>query len=129
MRLPCQVAPEEERNCRTGNSTSPEGDGHLDLDIQALYTSGEDTGAGMSNRTVNISFEDDLLREIDRAARRESRSRSEFLREAARAYIQRRERWDRIFAMGRGAARRKKLSPDDVSHEIGSYRRGKARRG
>jgi CopG family transcriptional regulator / antitoxin EndoAI len=83
----------------------------------------------MSNRTVNISFEDGLLREIDRAARRESRTRSEFLREAARAYIRRRERWERIFAMGRGTARHKRLSPDDVSREIDSYRRGKARRG
>ena len=83
----------------------------------------------MNNRTVNISFEDSLLREIDRAARRESRTRSEFLREAARAYIRRRERWERIFGMGRAVAKQKGLSPDDVSREINSYRRSKAIRG
>lgn len=83
----------------------------------------------VSIRTVNLSFEDDLLREIDRAARRESRSRSEFLREAARAYIQRRDRWERIFSAGRDIARQKGLSPDDVSREIASHRRTKATRG
>ena len=42
----------------------------------------------MSNVTVNISFQDSLLCDIDRVARAEARSRSELLREAARAYIQ-----------------------------------------
>ena len=83
----------------------------------------------MSIRTVNISFEDTLLRDIDRAARRESRSRSDFLREAARAYIQRRERWERIFSMGRDLARRKGLSPGDISREIAAHRRAKATQG
>ena len=83
----------------------------------------------MGNRTVNISFEDGLLREIDRAARRESRTRSDFLREAARAYIRRRQRWESIFALGRRTAKHKRLSPDDVSREIESYRRDKAVRG
>ena len=36
------------------------------------------------NVTVNISFQDTLLGEIDTEAKRESRSRSELLREAAR---------------------------------------------
>ena len=76
----------------------------------------------MSNVTVNISFQDTLLREIDRAARTETRSRSEFLREAARAYIQRKERWAGIFALGRKMARKKKVSPEDVSREIRAYR-------
>jgi len=47
----------------------------------------------MGTVTVNISFQDALLNDIDRVAQEESRSRSEFLREAARAYIQRKERW------------------------------------
>ncbi len=80
----------------------------------------------MSNVTVNISFQGSLLRDIDRAARREARSRSELLREAARAYIQRKERWERLFAIGREVARRKRLKPGDVSREIAAYRKSKA---
>lgn len=42
--------------------------------------------------TVNISFTEELLADIDRAAREESRSRSEFIREAARGYIRTRRK-------------------------------------
>jgi CopG family transcriptional regulator/antitoxin EndoAI len=76
----------------------------------------------MSNVTVNISFQDTLLREIDRVARTETRSRSEFLREAARAYIQRKARWTGIFAMGRKLAREKNVTPEDVAREINAHR-------
>jgi predicted transcriptional regulator len=76
----------------------------------------------MSTVTVNISFQDSLLRDIDRMARGEARSRSELLREAAREYIRRRERWDGIFSAGQALARRKGLKPGDVADEIAAYR-------
>jgi Uma2 family endonuclease len=41
----------------------------------------------MKSVTVNISFRKDLLESIDAAAKLESRTRSEFIREAARKYI------------------------------------------
>jgi len=82
----------------------------------------------MSNVTVNISFQDSLLSDIDRVAKKEARSRSELLREAARAYIQRQERWNDIFALGKRVARRNKLQPEDVSREISAYRKSKAKR-
>ena len=82
----------------------------------------------MSTSTVNIAFQKDLLREIDQLAVKESRSRSEFLREAARAYIERKRRWSSIFAMGRGIAKAKNLTPADVSREIQAFRKGKAKR-
>jgi len=83
----------------------------------------------MGNVTVNISFQDSLLHGIDRVARREARSRSELVREAARSYIQRKERWAEIFALGRKIAREKGLKPEDVSSEIRALRKNKARRG
>ena len=76
----------------------------------------------MSTVTVNISFQDSLLRDIDRVARGEARSRSELLREAAREYIRRRERWTGIFAAGQALARQKGLKPDDVATEIAAFR-------
>ena len=76
----------------------------------------------MNTVTVNISFQDALLRDIDRVARDEARSRSELLREAAREYIQRRERWGAIFADGQRLALRKRLKPGDVAAEIAAFR-------
>jgi metal-responsive CopG/Arc/MetJ family transcriptional regulator len=80
----------------------------------------------MDTTTVNISFRPALLAEIDQVARAESRSRSELLREAARLYIERRRRWNRIFSLGRSLAAGRKLTRSDVAAEIRAYRREKA---
>lgn len=75
--------------------------------------------------TVNISFQDDLLSNIDKVAKNESRTRSELLREAARMYIERKGHWEMIFAYGDQQAKKKKLNEKDVLQEIRSYRRRK----
>jgi metal-responsive CopG/Arc/MetJ family transcriptional regulator len=75
--------------------------------------------------TVNISFNPKLLKEIDRIAQEESRSRSELLREAARSYIERKRRWARIFEVGTRIGRDKRITPEVIDQEIGAYRREK----
>jgi len=79
----------------------------------------------MGTVTVNISFKDSLLAEIDQAASRESRSRSELLREAARIYIRRNERWDKIFRLTEARGEDALISETDVLDEIQSYRQEK----
>lgn len=76
----------------------------------------------MSNVTVNISFQDTLLAEIDAEATRESRSRSELLREAARSYIRRQRQWDAVFMLGDAIAGRERLSEADVDRAIRNVR-------
>jgi metal-responsive CopG/Arc/MetJ family transcriptional regulator len=76
----------------------------------------------MSTVTVNISFQDRLLANIDRVAQRESRSRSELLREAARIYIERKERWNQIFAKISIQSGEQALTEMDVLDEISRYR-------
>ncbi|MBN1694509.1 ribbon-helix-helix protein, CopG family [candidate division WOR-3 bacterium] len=77
----------------------------------------------MKNKTVNISFKKDLLKKIDDIAKEESRSRSELVREAARIYIDRKERWKKIFSYGDILNRDKGLSEADVEKEIEAYRK------
>jgi len=79
----------------------------------------------MKTGTVNISFQEGLLRQIDQTAREESRSRSELIREAARMYIERKKRWKDIFVFGEKQSRRLRLNERDVESEIGTYRRSK----
>jgi len=76
----------------------------------------------MKSSTVNISFNDELLKKIDRVAQQESRSRSELIREAARAYIERKSRWEQIFAYSEKRTRIKKISQEDIAEEIADYR-------
>jgi len=83
----------------------------------------------MSTTTVNISFPSDLLAAIDAEARRESRSRSELLREAARLYVRRQQRWERLFEMGDRLAEQRGLEVRDVETEIHRARRERRARG
>ena len=81
----------------------------------------------MRTITVNISFKDELLADIDRAAKAERRSRSELLREAARQYLAQQRRWDRIFAIADRLNVDRPLTEDDVLGEIARYRTGRQR--
>ena len=75
------------------------------------------------NKTVNLSLQDSLLRELDRIAKAESRSRSELIREAARMYIERKRQWRDIFALGDTTRRRRRITPEVVDKEIAAHRR------
>ena len=79
----------------------------------------------MSNVTVNISFQEKLLEEIDAEAAQESRSRSELVREAARMYVRRQQQWNRVFLLGDKLTKRHDLQPADVAAEIRSVRKRK----
>ncbi len=82
----------------------------------------------MSTTTVNISFQKSLLSDIDKTARKESRTRSELLREAARMYIERKRRWDRIFAYAKSKVVENRLTEGDIEREIAAYRKQRRRK-
>jgi predicted transcriptional regulator len=77
----------------------------------------------MDTTTVNISFKKDLLRRIDRLAKDEARSRSELIREAARTYIERKDRWNAIFQFSDKQSVELGLSAEDIPTEIEKYRK------
>ncbi len=74
------------------------------------------------NLTVNISFEKALLKEIDKIAKREHRSRSELIREAARSYIEKKSRWESIFTFADKVSSKSKFSEKDIFDEISQVR-------
>ncbi|MDR1315439.1 MAG: ribbon-helix-helix domain-containing protein [Spirochaetales bacterium] len=80
----------------------------------------------MAVSTVNISFQEELLEQIDRIAQKEARTRSELIREAARAYIERKKKWESIFSYGESLSSKYKFTEDDVIGEIKKYKEGKA---
>jgi len=79
----------------------------------------------MKTSTVNIAFKDDLLKEIDDIAQKESRSRSELIREAARMYIDKKKNWESIFQFGQRHSEDIGLTEKDIAKEINAYRRQK----
>ncbi len=76
----------------------------------------------MAATTVNISFQTELLADIDAEAKREARSRSELLREAARVYVERQRRWNALFNLGDATARTNNLTEAGVQAEICAFR-------
>lgn len=82
----------------------------------------------MKSSAVNISFNDELLQQIDQAAQQESRSRSEFIREAARSYIERKQRWNQIFAFSESQVKKQNIKKDDITNEINNYRNKQRKR-
>jgi len=82
----------------------------------------------MAVATVNISFQEDLLSRIDQIAQNEARTRSELIREAARLYIERKNKWESIFAYGESLSSKYKFTEEDVNNEIQKYRKEKKRK-
>jgi len=78
--------------------------------------------------TVSISFDESLLADIDKLAKRERRSRSELIQEAVRLHVERKKRWNRILALGQATTKSKGLSKRDVTAEIRAHRKSKAAR-
>jgi metal-responsive CopG/Arc/MetJ family transcriptional regulator len=79
----------------------------------------------MKTQTVNISFSDELLKDIDAVSHEEARTRSEFIREAARAYIARKRVWKGIFQSAAKHVKSHGLKEKDTASAISSYRHKK----
>lgn len=63
-----------------------------------------------------------MLEKIDKVAKEEIRTRSELIREAARLYIEKKERWEKIFDFGTQQAVRLGLKEQAITEEIQKYR-------
>ena len=80
----------------------------------------------MDTATINLSLPKSLLSKIDQQAKIESRSRSEFIREATRVYLRRFAAWNEIFKYGRKKAKELGIkSEEDVYRMVQDYREGK----
>ena len=69
------------------------------------------------------SLPSDLIREADRVARQEGRTKTEILREALRRYVAER-RWRGLQRYGADRARKVGLTEADVERSVQEFRRG-----
>jgi predicted transcriptional regulator len=76
----------------------------------------------MAAVTVRVSFQTDLLADIDAEAEKEARSRSELLGAAARLYVERQRRWDSVFTLGEETVRKRGLTQAGVQEEVAARR-------
>jgi CopG family transcriptional regulator/antitoxin EndoAI len=70
-----------------------------------------------TSKLVTISLHPELLEEVERLAKEEKRTRSEFFREAFRRYIEE-KKWERIYRYGRLKAQEQGLAEEDVERLV-----------
>ena len=70
-----------------------------------------------TSKLVTISLLPELLEEVERLAKEEKRTRSEFFREAIRRYIED-KKWERIYRYGRLKAQEQGLTDADVERLV-----------
>ena len=80
----------------------------------------------MATAMIQISFQEELLQQIDRFVERKVvPSREDLIRTATEMYILRKWNWQNLFSYGEQLAMNNNLSEDDVMNEIKAYRRSK----
>lgn len=72
----------------------------------------------MQTQTFNIALPKDLVKKVDQQAKEEYRNRSEFIREALRIYLKRRQEWNQIFKAGKEAARKMGITSEEQINDI-----------
>ena len=75
-------------------------------------------------RVRSLSLPSDLVRQAERLAKEEGRTKTEVLREALRRYSQE-KRWRRLKLYGAGQARKVGLTAAGVARAIREYRRAR----
>jgi len=80
----------------------------------------------MTYSTVDISFPEDLLIQIDKIADNESRTRDVLVRNAVKMYIERKTEWQKYFNIGQKIGSNLDISEDEIMCEIKNYKKEKA---
>lgn len=74
-----------------------------------------------TSKIVSLSFPREMLREVERAAKQEGRTKSELFREAVRRYLEDRE-WRALQRYGARQARKLGITEADVPRLVEEYR-------
>jgi metal-responsive CopG/Arc/MetJ family transcriptional regulator len=77
----------------------------------------------MAIATINLSFDDDMMRQIDYFANNESLTRTDLIYNSVKMYINRKKRLQELYAYGESIAQKNNFTEDDVMEEIKNYRK------
>ena len=77
-----------------------------------------------TSKILSLSLPPDLLREAERVAKKEGRTKSELFREALRRYIQE-QRWVALRRYGAQRVRKLGVKESEVERVIDAYRKGR----
>jgi predicted transcriptional regulator len=79
----------------------------------------------MAVAIVNLSFDDDMMRQIDYFANNESLTPADLIYNSVKMYINRKKRLQELYAYGESIAEKNNFTEEDVMEEIKNYRKNK----
>ena len=79
----------------------------------------------MAIDTVNLAFDEDLMKQIDFFANNESLNRNDLIYNSVKMYITRKQRLLELYKYGESVATKNNFTEDDVMQEIKNYRQDK----
>lgn len=72
----------------------------------------------MATKTLNIALDENLLKKIDRAVKKDLGSRSEYFRRLALADLERRSRWAELIRAGRRVGQEMGIKSEEEVYAI-----------
>lgn len=72
----------------------------------------------MATKTINIALPEKLLKEIDKAVKKDMGSRSEYFRRLALNDLGRRQRWDQLINAGRKVGKQMSITSEEQVYKI-----------
>jgi CopG family transcriptional regulator / antitoxin EndoAI len=79
----------------------------------------------MDTQMINFSIPKALLKKLDAVAKKDTKTRSEALRDAVRVYVTQQSSWEDLFDLGKERAERMNLKQKDVEALVDEVRSGK----
>jgi metal-responsive CopG/Arc/MetJ family transcriptional regulator len=79
----------------------------------------------MAVATINLSFDDDLVRQIDMISNNESVTRTDLIYNSVKMYVNRKQRLQELFSYGERIAAENNFTEKDILDEIKNYRNSK----
>jgi len=79
----------------------------------------------MAVATINLSFDDDLVKQMDLIANTASITRNQLIYNSVKMYINDRQRLKEIYAHGESIAAKNNFTEEDIFNEIKEYRKNK----
>ena len=78
----------------------------------------------MALATVNLTFDDDFIKQIDYFANNESLTRTDLIYNSVKMYINRKQKLLELYTYGEQVAAKNSFTEEDILEEIKKYRNG-----
>jgi predicted transcriptional regulator len=79
----------------------------------------------MAVATINLTFDDDFVKQIDQIADNESLTRTDLIYNSIKMFIIRKQRLQELYKYGESIASKNNFTEEDVMEEIKNYRKTK----